>query len=76
MFAILGLRSLYFVLAGAIDYFRYLKVGLSIVLVFIGAKMLINHWHPIPTTFSLVVVKFTNPTFPVTNARNGPELPA
>ena len=39
VFAILGLRSLYFVLANALGYFRYLKVGLSIVLVFIGAKM-------------------------------------
>jgi len=42
VFAILGLRSLYFVLAGAIAYFRYLKVGLSIVLVFIGSKMLLD----------------------------------
>src|SRR6185369_15623073 len=42
VFAILGLRSLYFVLAGAIGYFRYLKVGLSLVLVFIGVKMLID----------------------------------
>lgn len=41
VFAILGLRSLYFVLANAIDYFRYLKAGLSLVLVFIGAKMLL-----------------------------------
>ena len=41
VFAILGLRSLYFVLAGAIQYFRYLKVGLSAVLVFVGAKMLL-----------------------------------
>jgi tellurite resistance protein TerC len=56
VFAILGLRSLYFVLAGAIDYFRFLKVGLSVVLVFIGAKMLIGHWFHIPTTFSLFVV--------------------
>ncbi|MBM3824045.1 MAG: TerC family protein [Verrucomicrobia bacterium] len=40
-FAILGLRSLYFVLAGAIAYFKYLKIGLSLVLVFIGVKMLI-----------------------------------
>jgi tellurite resistance protein TerC len=47
VFAILGLRSLYFVLAGAIDFFRYLKVGLSIVLIFIGVKMLIDpHSHP------------------------------
>jgi len=42
VFAILGLRSLYFVLAGAIGYFRYLKVGLSIVLAFIGVKMLLD----------------------------------
>lgn len=42
VFAILGLRSLYFVLANALGYFRYLKVGLSIVLVFIGAKMFLG----------------------------------
>lgn len=42
VFAILGLRSLYFVLAGAIGYFRYLKVGLSLVLVFVGVKMLLD----------------------------------
>ncbi len=42
VFAILGLRSLYFVLAGAIAYFRYLKVGLSFVLVLIGLKMLMD----------------------------------
>jgi tellurite resistance protein TerC len=47
VFAILGLRSLYFVLAGAIDYFRFLKIGLSLVLVFIGTKMLL------PTTIHL-----------------------
>jgi tellurite resistance protein TerC len=64
VFAILGLRSLYFVLAGAIDYFRYLKVGLSFVLVFIGAKMLLDpHGGPpqwfqvkIPSGVSLLVV--------------------
>ncbi len=44
VFAILGLRSLYFVLAGAIGYFRYLKYGLSLVLVFIGGKMLALIW--------------------------------
>ena len=44
MFAILGLRSLYFVLAGAIEYFHYLKYGLALVLAFIGAKMLGEHW--------------------------------
>lgn len=44
VFAILGLRSLYFALAGAIAYFRYLKIGLSLVLVFIGVKMLLGIW--------------------------------
>jgi len=64
VFAILGLRSLYFVLAGALDYFRYLKFGLSIVLVFIGLKMLLDpHDSPprwfqadIPISVSLLVV--------------------
>jgi tellurite resistance protein TerC len=56
VFAILGLRSLYFVLANAIGYFRFLKVGLSIVLVFIGAKMLTAKWIHISTAISLAVV--------------------
>ncbi|HZM03467.1 MAG TPA: TerC family protein [Candidatus Saccharimonadales bacterium] len=56
IFAILGLRSLYFVLAGAIQYFRFLKAGLSAVLVFIGAKMLIAHWYRVPTALSLCVI--------------------
>src|SRR5688500_7738741 len=45
VFAILGLRSLYFVLAGAIGFCRYLKVGLSLVLCFIGCKILIGRWQ-------------------------------
>jgi tellurite resistance protein TerC len=46
VFAILGLRSLYFLLAGALEYFRYLKFGLAVVLVFVGAKMLLEpHGH-------------------------------
>ena len=44
VFAILGLRSLYFVLASAMGYFRYLKTGLAVVLVFIGAKMVFEDW--------------------------------
>src|SRR5206468_8808074 len=65
VFAILGLRSLYFVLAGAIGYFRYLKFGLSVVLVFIGIKMLLDPhdrepplWFQvdIPTSISLLIV--------------------
>jgi tellurite resistance protein TerC len=45
VFAILGLRALYFLLAGVMDKFRYLKIGLSIVLVFVGAKMLAEAIH-------------------------------
>lgn len=56
VFAILGLRSLYFVLAGAIGYFCYLKYGLALVLAFIGFKMLIVDWVPIPIGLSLGVV--------------------
>lgn len=56
VFAIMGLRSLYFVLAGAIGFFRYLKVGLSVVLCFIGLKMLIAKWHHISTGLSLLIV--------------------
>src|SRR5690606_32411627 len=66
VFAILGLRSLYFVLANAIGLFRYLKVGLSVVLVFVGVKMIIApppgaeelswYHYKIPTTVSLSVV--------------------
>lgn len=53
VFAILGLRSLYFVLAGAISYFRYLKVGLAFVLVFIGVKMLLAPSGPEPLWFQV-----------------------
>jgi tellurite resistance protein TerC len=57
VFAILGLRSLYFLLAGVVEKFRYLRVGLAIVLTFIGIKMLITAvgLH-IPIKFSLVFV--------------------
>jgi len=79
VFAILGLRSLYFVLANMIAYFRYLKVGLSLVLVFIGAKMLLDpHQHPplwfqveISTNMSLAIVAaiiLTSIAFSITSA--------
>ena len=57
VFAILGLRSLYFALAGVMDKFHYLKVGLGVVLAFVGVKMLLAHtaWK-IPTLLSLGVV--------------------
>ncbi len=56
VFAILGLRSLYFVLANAIEYFRFLKYGLALVLVFIGGKMLAEKWVHISTNVSLAIV--------------------
>ncbi len=56
VFAILGLRSLYFLLAGVIEKFRYLKVGLALVLVFVGAKMLLQDVYALPTALSLAVI--------------------
>jgi tellurite resistance protein TerC len=56
VFAILGLRSLYFAFAGVVKYFRYLSYALSVVLVFIGLKMIGAEYYPIPTDISLYVV--------------------
>jgi tellurite resistance protein TerC len=64
IFAIIGLRSMFFLLAGALGYFRYLKIGLSVVLALVGLKMLLDpHDHPprwfqieIPTGISLMTV--------------------
>jgi tellurite resistance protein TerC len=58
-FAILGLRALYFLLAGMIHRFRYLKVGLAAVLVFVGAKMLLSHVFEPPIWVSLAVITAT-----------------
>jgi tellurite resistance protein TerC len=57
VFAILGLRSLYFALAGVMDKFHYLKLGLGVVLSFVGVKMLLSHSaYKIPTLTSLAVI--------------------
>jgi TerC family integral membrane protein len=56
IFAILGLRSLYFLLAGIITRFAYLKVGLSVVLIFVGAKMLLVDVYKVPITASLGII--------------------
>jgi tellurite resistance protein TerC len=56
VFAILGLRALYFLLAGVIHKFHYLKLGLSVVLVFVGAKMLLEDLYPVPIGISLGVI--------------------
>ena len=55
-FAVLGLRSLYFVLAGAMERFRYVKVGLAALLVFIGIKMLLAPFLSLPILASLAVI--------------------
>jgi len=57
IFAILGLRSLYFAVSGVMGLFRYLKVGLAIVLSFVGLKMLASYFHiEIPILFSLAII--------------------
>lgn len=56
VFAILGLRSLYFVLAGLMEKFRYLKVSLVFLLAYIGVKMLLVHHYPIPNMVSLAII--------------------
>lgn len=54
--AILGLRAFYFLLAGVLPAFRYLDEGLSVVLLFVGAKMLVAHWIEIPTGAALGII--------------------
>ena len=54
--AVLGLRALYSLLASVVDKFRYLKLGLSLVLMFIGAKMLVDHFYAMPIIGSLGIV--------------------
>ena len=56
VFAILGLRALFFVLAGMMDRFVYLKPGVALILIFVGAKMTLSHWVHFPITVSLAVI--------------------
>ena len=56
VFAILGLRSLYFALAGLMDRFRYLKMSLVFLLVYVGVKTILAHHHPIPNVVSLSII--------------------
>ena len=58
VFAILGLRSLYFALAGIEKYFTYLKYGLAAILVFVGVKMVIVDFYKIPVEISLIIISF------------------
>ena len=52
-FAIMGLRALYFLFADIKDRFRYLKPAISVLLMYVGVKMLVAHWYHVPTLFSL-----------------------
>ncbi|MEF3280159.1 MAG: TerC/Alx family metal homeostasis membrane protein [Elusimicrobiota bacterium] len=56
IFAVIGLRSLYFALAAINDYFKYLKKGVAIVLIYVGFKMLFSHFIHIPPFLSLMVI--------------------
>ena len=56
VFAILGLRALFFVVAGAMDRFAYLKPGVALILVFVGFKMALSHWVHLPIGISLAVI--------------------
>ena len=56
LFAIMGLRALFFVLAGALDRFHYLKPAVAMILVFVGAKMVAAAWIHVPTLASLAVI--------------------
>lgn len=59
IFAILGLRSLYFVLAGMLDKLRLLHYGLAVILAFVSLKMLLAHWIEVPITISLAIILIT-----------------
>ena len=56
VFAIMGLRALYFLLAGVMNLFRYLSYGLSAILIFIGIKMMLHQWLELPHWVSLLVI--------------------
>jgi tellurite resistance protein TerC len=83
VFAILGLRSLYFALSGMMKLFHYLNYGLSVVLMFIGAKMLLPEKYHVPTWAALAVVAgvlgisvLASVLFPKKEDTNSEERPA
>ena len=69
IFAILGLRAMFFVLASMLDKFVYLKPGVAFILVFVGIKMTLSGWIHIPTTLSLGVIVATLVTAVVLSLR-------
>ena len=68
--AILGLRSLYFLLAGAQGRLVHLNKGLGVILAFVGAKMILSHWYHIPAVPSLAVIAVVLVVTVVTSLRS------
>ena len=56
IFAIMGLRSLYFFLANMLERFKYLKYSVFVILLFVAAKLIVGHYYPFPEWLSLVVI--------------------
>ena len=76
IFAILGLRSLYFALSSALDRLRLLHYGLALILAFVAAKMLLNRWIQIPVTWSLAFIVLVLAVFAVASRFTAPKPPA
>jgi tellurite resistance protein TerC len=71
IFAIMGLRSLYYLLANIMEMFVYLKTGISFILAFVGVKMLIADYYPIPIHISLMVIVFVLAIAVITSVTTG-----
>jgi tellurite resistance protein TerC len=76
IFAILGLRSLYFALSSALDKLRLLHYGLALILAFVGLKMLLGHWYQVPVTWSLAFIVGVLAIFSVASRIIEPKSPA
>lgn len=76
IFAILGLRSLYFALSSALDKLRLLHYGLAIILAFVGLKMLFGHWYQVPVTWSLAFIVSVLAVFALASRFTEPKSPA
>jgi tellurite resistance protein TerC len=76
IFAILGLRSLYFALSGALDKLSLLHYGLALILAFVGLKMLLGHWYQVPVTWSLVFIVAVLAIFAVASRFTEPKTAA
>jgi tellurite resistance protein TerC len=74
VFAILGLRALYFLLADLLEYLRYLGIGLALVLIFVGVKMIVDPWWHISVGLSLAVVGFILLLTTVLSLLKGPRI--